>query len=129
VASPTSYLVASEFPDSDRQTNIHFHAFLLSYGYLVALGLFLIEASAPRRNRVTVLAVSSAALLVAHLVGLYVAGSATLEWMRGEKSADDVIAVVTTLTMTWALVPAVVWTFAFIQRHLAAAAPRRTRRV
>ena len=129
MASPTSYLVASEFPDSDRQTNIHFHAFLLSYCYLVALGLFLIEASAPRRNRVTVLAVSSAALLVAHLVGLYVAGSATLEWMRGEKSADDVGAVVTTLTMTWALVPAVVWIFAFIQRHLAAAAPRRTRRV
>ena len=33
------YLIASEFPNSDRQTNIHFHAFLLSYGYLVAVGL------------------------------------------------------------------------------------------
>ena len=113
------YLVASEFPGSERQTNIHFHAYLLSYGYLVAVGLFITEAVTSRRGPLSVLAVSSAALLIAHLVGLYVVGSFTLDWMRGEKTADDVNGAVTTLTMAWALVPAGVWTFAFLRGQLA----------
>ena len=113
------YLIASEFPGADRQTNIHFHAFLLSYGYLVAVGLFVTEAVVTRRGRLSVLAVSSGALLIAHLVGLYVAGSFTLDWMRGDKTADDVGGAVTTLTMAWTLVPAAVWILAILQGQLA----------
>ena len=36
------YVIATRFSPETRQTNINFHSFLLSYGYLVAAGLFVV---------------------------------------------------------------------------------------
>ena len=108
------YVIATRFSPETRQTNINFHSFLLSYGYLIAAGLFIFDQRPRLRPRLALLALGVAALLAAQLVGLYVAGLLTKSWLDGGRTPEDIGSAVTTLTLAWALVPAVVWILGYL---------------
>ena len=108
------YVIATRFSPETRQTNINFHSFLLSYGYLVAVALFIFDGRRRLRPRLVLLALGVAALLAAQLVGLYVAGLLTKSWLDGGRTSEDIGGAVTTLTLAWALVPAVVWVLGYL---------------
>ena len=112
------YVIATQFSPEDSPDQHTLPLFLLSYGYLVALGLFLIDFGARIKPRLYLLGISGLALLVAHVVGLYVAGSVTESWLNGDKTPDDIYGAVTTLSLAWALVPAGVWTMGIFYRNL-----------
>ena len=128
------YVVSTRFTPSPHQTHVDFHSFLLSFGYLVAVGLFLFDSRPRLRSRAWLLLITCLALVAAHVAGLYVAGSLTRAWLAGDKTPEDVYSAVTTLTLAWALVPAAVWMLWFLYRsrlpgRLSAATPERPRRL
>jgi hypothetical protein len=108
------YVIATRFSPETRQTNINFHSFLLSYGYLVAAGLFVFDQRRELRPRLVLLGVACLSLLAAQLVGLYVAGLLTRSWLEGGKTPDDISGAVTTLSLAWALVPAAAWVMGYL---------------
>ena len=108
------YVIATQFSPEPRQTNINFHSFLLSYGYLVAAGLFVFDQRRELRPRLALLLVACLSLLAAQLVGLYVAGLLARSWLEGGKTPDDISGAVTTLTLAWALVPAAAWVMGYL---------------
>ena len=112
------YVIATRFSPDPRQTNIHFHSFLLSYGYLVAFGLVLLDSRPRIAPRLVLLAIACLTLFAAHVAGLYVAGTFVRAWLEGSKTSEDIYGPITTLTLAWALVPAAVWFLGYLHTSL-----------